>query len=186
MRLYAVIFLGTLSTVFVPIPEEATLLAAGYAARLGSVTFWGAVLAAWAACMLGDGFSYFIGRVLLARVLRTRLGQRLVPERWRSWGERLVAQHGDRAVVVARFLVGLRGFVYFAVGASRYRFGRFLVVDALAGIAEVGGLVALGFGFGELREKVGREVDLFAAAVLALALFGPLVVRHFVARSRST
>jgi hypothetical protein len=46
--------------------------------------------------------------------------------------------------------------------------------------------VALGFGFGELREHVGREVDLIAAAVLVLALFGPLAVRRFVARSRST
>jgi membrane-associated protein len=184
LRLYAAIFLGTLSTVFIPLPEEATLLAAGFAARLGQVTLWGAVLAAWLACLMGDAFSYFVGRVLLARLLRTRLGRKLLPEKWRAWGERLVATNGDRAVVIARFLVGLRGFVYFAVGASRYPFGRFLVVDGLAGIAEVGGLVAAGFAFGELhaRAHVARAVDLVVAAVLILALFGPALVRAALRR----
>lgn len=182
VNLYLAIFLATLSTVFVPLPEEATLLGAGYAARVGDVTLPGAVAAGLLAVVLGDSLSYVVGRLLLVRVLTTRVGQRLVPEHWRAWGERFVAGHGARAVVVARFLVGLRGFVYFAVGASRYPFGRFLLVDALAGVAEVGGLVGLGFGFGEIREHAGtaRAVDLAVAAVLALTLFGPLVVRHFV------
>jgi membrane protein DedA with SNARE-associated domain len=178
VQLYVSIFLATLSTVFVPIPEEATLMGAGYAARLGRVTLVGAAAAGWLACVVGDAFSYFVGRVLLARMLRTRLGQRLLPAPRRLWAERLVAGNGARAVVVARFLVGLRGFVYFAVGASRYPFGRFLAVDAAAGVAEVGGLVAIGYAFGELHARVGRAVDLAAAAVLALALFAPLLVRR--------
>ncbi len=171
------IFLATLSTVFVPVPEEATLLAAGYAARLGSVSLAGAVAAAWLAVMLGDALSYVVGRVLLSRLLRTRLGQRLLPEPRRAWAERLVSRNAARAIVVARFLVGLRGLLYFAVGASRYPFGRFLAVNAAAGTLEVGGLVAIGFAFGELRERAGIAVDLAAAALLAVALFAPLLVR---------
>lgn len=183
-RVYVAIFLATLSTVFVPLPEEATLLAAGYAARLGSVTLPGAAAAGLLAVVLGDTLSYVVGRLLLARLLRTRVGQRLLPQRWRAWAEELVAGHGARAVVVARFLVGLRGFVYFAVGASRYPFTRFLLVDVLAGVAEVGVLVGLGYAFGELRGHAGaaRAVDLAVAALLVLALFGPLLVRRAVTR----
>jgi membrane-associated protein len=178
------IFLATLSTAFLPLPEEATLLAAGYAARLGSVTLPGAVLAGLLAVLVGDAISYAVGRLLLARLLHTRLGQRLVPQRWRAWGEDFVAGHATRAVIVARFLVGLRGFVYFAVGASRYSFARFLLVDALAGVAEVGVLVGLGYAFGELRghEGAARAVDLAVAALLVLTLFGPLVVRRLVSK----
>jgi membrane protein DedA with SNARE-associated domain len=184
LRTYAAIFLATLSTVFLPIPEEATLLGAGYAARLGQAALAGCVAAGWLAVTIGDAFSYLVGRVFLARLLRSRVGRKLLPEERREWGERFVAEHGVRAIVLARFLVGLRGFVYFAVGAARVPFGRFLAVDAAAGVVEVGGLVLLGFAFGELRASFGRVVDLGAAAVLAAALFGPLIVRRLTRAAR--
>lgn len=182
MRVYEAIFLATLSTMFLPLPEEATLLGAGYAARIGQVTLPGAIAAGLLAVLLGDVTSYFVGRLLLARLLRTRPGRWLVPERWRRWGETVVEGHAARAVVIGRFLVGLRGFVYFAVGASRYPFARFLAVDIAAGIVEVGGMVALGFALGELRARVGGEVDLGVAALLVATFFGPLLVRTFVRR----
>lgn len=182
MRLLTAIFLATLGTLFVPVPEEATLLAAGYAARLGRVSLFGAISAAWAAVLIGDLASYFVGRALLARLLRTKLGRKLVHEPWREWGERLVAGHGVRAVLIARFLVGLRGFVYFAVGASRYPIGHFLALDAAVGVVEVGGLVLVGFAFGELRARTGAWVDLVAAGVLVAGFFGPVIVRRLILR----
>jgi membrane protein DedA with SNARE-associated domain len=184
LRIYAGIFLATLSTVFLPVPEEATLLAAGYWARLGRGSLAGCAAAAWLAVMAGDAFAYFVGRELLGRALRTRWGVRVFPEARRVWAERLVAEHGVRAVLVARFLVGLRGFVYFAIGSSRFPFARFLVVDAAAGVVEVGGLVAVGFGFGVLHARTGAWVDLAAAAVLLLALFGPLIAGRLARDAR--
>jgi membrane protein DedA with SNARE-associated domain len=171
------IFLATLGTVILPVPEEVTLLAAGFAVRLGRVSFAGAFAATWLAVMLGDASAYFLGRELLGRALRTRWGRLLFPEARRVWAERLVAEHGARAIVLGRFFVGLRGFIYFAVGASRYPFGPFLAIDAAAGVVEIGGLVALGFGLGELRARVGESVDLAVAGVLLVALFGPLALR---------
>jgi membrane protein DedA with SNARE-associated domain len=178
VRIYVAIFLGTLSTVIVPVPEEATLLAAGYAVRVGQAALLGAVAAAWLAVMIGDAFSYVVGRQLLARALRTRWGTRLFPQERRAWGERLLAEHGVRAIIVARFLVGLRGFIYFAVGSSRYPFGRFLLVNGAAAVVEVGGLVAIGFAFGALHGRAGMWIDLVAAAVLIATFFGPLVARR--------
>jgi membrane protein DedA with SNARE-associated domain len=182
VNLYLAIFLATLSTTFVPLPEEATLLAAGYAARVGEVTLPGAIAAGLLAVVLGDALSYLFGRTLLARLLRTRLGQRFLPERWRVWGERFVEGHAVRAILVARFLVGLRGFVYFALGASKYSFARFLAVDTFVGVFEVGGLVTLGFAFGGLRHRTGtlQAVDLAVAGLLLLTLFGPLLMRHLL------
>ena len=177
MRIELTIFLATLSTMVLPVPEEATLLAAGYGVRVGGASLPGGVAAAWLAVMIGDTSSYFVGRELLSRALRTRAGRMLLPEGRRVWAERLVAEHGARAVVLGRFFVGLRGFIYFAVGASRFPFARFLAVNAVAGVVEVGGLVAVGFGFGELRARVGAWIDLAAAAVLLVALFGPLLIR---------
>jgi membrane protein DedA with SNARE-associated domain len=185
VRVLLLLFLATLSTVVLPVPEEATLLGAGYAARLGQAPLAGCIAATWLAVMIGDTSAYCVGRFLLARLLRTRFGRRMVPEARRAWAEGLVARHGARAVVIARFLVGLRGVVYFAVGAARYPFARFLGVNAAAAVVEVGALVSVGFGLGELRARVGAGVDVAAAVVLVAALFGPLVVRRTIRTTRA-
>lgn len=176
------LFLATLSTVVVPLPEEATLLGAGYAARLGKATLAGCIAAPWLAVMIGDVTSYCVGRFFLARMLRTRWGQRFVPEERRRWAETLVARNGARAVVLARFLVGLRGFVYFAVGAAHYPFPRFLAVNAAAGVVEVGALVSIGFALGELRTRVGQAVDVAVAVVVVLTMVAPFFARRFARR----
>ncbi len=183
--LYDAIFLATLSTCALPVPEESALLAAGYAARLGSVRFAGAAAAAWAAVMIGDTLGYAIGRFFLASLLRTRAGRRVFPEAWREWAEAMVARHGDRAVFLARFLVGVRGFVYFAVGAGRHPFGRFLLVNAAAGALEVCAIVGLGFALGAVREEhatAARAVDAAVAVILLATLFGPSVVKYATRR----
>ncbi len=177
MRIELTIFIATLSTVALPVPEEAALLAAGYAVHVGRASFAGGLAAAWLAVMIGDAFAYLVGRELVGRALRTRWGRALLPEARRAWAERFVAEHGARAIVLGRFFVGLRGFIYFAVGASRLPLARFLAVDAAAALVEVGGVVAVGFGLGELRTRVGTGTDLAVAGVLLCALFGPVVIR---------
>ena len=182
MGIYLAIFGAVLSTVVIPLPEEATLLAAGYAARLGRATLVGCVAAAWAAVLLGDIVTFWVGRAFFARVLRTRIGGALFPEDRRRWAEQFIARHGERAIVVARFLVGLRGLVHLAIGASRFPLLRFAVIDACVGFIEVGLLVGIGYEFGELRTRVGARIDVFLATILCLALFGPLAVRWLLRR----
>jgi membrane protein DedA with SNARE-associated domain len=184
VRIYLAIFLATLSTIAVPVPEEAPLLAAGYAARLGHALLVGCIGAAWLAVLIGDALAYLLGRTLLARLLCTRFGQWVLPREQRAWSERFVAVHGARAIVIGRFLVGLRGFVYFALGAARYPFARFLAANAFAAAVEVGAVVGFGFAFGELRAQAGRGVDLLAVLVLAVALCGPVVARAFARTAR--
>lgn len=183
MRIYVAIFLATLSTVVLPLPEEAALMGAGYAARIGTANLAGAVAATFLAVFGGDVMSYWFGRSLVRRVAMTRLGSRVVPPRWMRWAESFVAEHGGRTVVIARFLVGVRGFLYYALGASAYPFGRFLVINAAAGLVEVTALVVFGFALGAARTSLGVAADLVAAALLALALFAPTLVRRVVGRS---
>jgi membrane-associated protein len=177
------VFLGTLSTVALPVPEEVMLLGAGYAASLGRAPLAACIAAAWLAVMMGDSLGYTAGRTLLAPILRTRPGRWILSERRRTWAEQAVRGRGARAIVVARFFVGLRGFLYFAVGASKYPFGRFLAVNAAAAVAEVGGLVTMGFAFGDLHSRpdhgahLAAGADLVAAAMVFLALVAPTLIK---------
>jgi len=184
VHIYVAIFLATLSTVALPLPEEAALMGAGYAARVGTANLAGAVLATMLAVFGGDVMAYWFGRGLVRRAANSRLGSRIVPERWMRWAEAFVAEHGGRAIIVARFLVGLRGFLYYALGAAEYPFGRFLLINAAANLVEVTGLVVAGYALGAARTNLGVAADLVAAAVLIAALFAPTIVRRVVSRSR--
>lgn len=172
------VFLAVLSTLIVPIPEELTLLAAGYLARSGKLPVAEAFAMAYLGVMIGDCTTFFVARALLPRLLATRLGERFLHPSRRAWAEALVSRRGARTIVVARFLVGLRGPVYMALGASKYPGGRFVVINGLVGLVEVAALVGLGFLLGPSDRLLHgvREVELAVAATLVFALLLPLLL----------
>ena len=174
MSVYLTVFGFVLSTAVLPLPEEVALLGAGFLAhRQGLGRLAGCFFAAWLAVMIGD-----VATLLLGRSLGTL--SHWVQRRWsqaqRRWGAELVERHGWRAIFLGRFLVGLRTFVFLAVGAAGFPLTRFVLIDGLAGVVEVGLLVGVGYAFGHVRAHVGTWIDVILGLVVAALLFGPLVV----------
>jgi membrane protein DedA with SNARE-associated domain len=180
------IFGAVLSTLIVPVPEELTLLGAGFWAQTGALPLWAAWLSAWLAIVAGDTASYLLGRGFLPRLLRSRPGRRIVSRDLRTWAEELVRKNGFRAILLGRFLVGLRGPVYLAIGASKYPMLRFELINGAVGLMEVALLVALGYRFGEsarLAHEI-RWIELGLAIVLAAILILPLLLKSKLVRKQ--
>jgi len=180
------IFGAVLSTLVFPVPEELTLLGAGFWAQAGALPLWAAWLSAWLAIVAGDTASYLLGRGFLPRLLGSRFGRRVVSPELRSWAEELVRRHGFRAIVIGRFLVGLRGPVYLAIGASKYPFLRFELINGAVGLVEVALLVGLGYRFGEsarLAHEI-RWIELGLAILLAAILVVPLFLKSRLLRKQ--
>jgi membrane protein DedA with SNARE-associated domain len=167
-------FAAVLGTALFPVPEELALLGAGYLARAGALPLPLAIAAAFLGVFLGDLATFFASRLLLPRALRTRWGERLLPPEQRRGVEASLARHGGWTVVIARCLVGVRGPVYIALGASTYPASRFLAVNAVAGLVEVGLLVSLGWVLGP-REGLVDAVHLAEIALGATLVFLVLV-----------
>jgi membrane-associated protein len=163
------IFGAVLSTLVLPLPEELALMGAGWWAHEGALPLWAAWVAATAANVVGDTVSYLIGRYFLERLLHTRFGRRLVSPELRDWGEDFVHRHGFWAIVLGRFLVAVRGPVYFAIGASRYPLGRFELINSAVALIEGAALVWLGYVFGE-SVKVSHQARLVEISVGATLL----------------
>jgi len=180
------IFSAVLSTLVLPVPEELTLLGAGFWAQTGALPLWAAWLSAWLAIVVGDTASYLLGRGFLPRLLQTRFGRRVVSPDLRSWAEELVRRNGFRAILIGRFLVGLRGPVYLAIGASKYPFLRFELINGAVGLVEVALLVVLGYRFGEsarLAHEI-RWIELGLAILLAGILVVPLFLKSRLVRKQ--
>jgi len=169
-----------------PLPEELTLLGAGWWAQAGALPLWAAWLSAWLAIVVGDTASYLIGRGFLPGLLRTRLGKRIVSPDLRNWAEDLVRRHGFRAILIGRFLVGLRGPVYLAIGAAKYPLLRFELINGAVGMVEVALLVGLGYRFGQsanLAHEV-RWIEVAVAIALAAVLVLPVLLPRLVRKHR--
>ncbi len=177
------IFGAVLSTLVLPLPEELALMGAGWWAHEGALPLWLAWVAATAANVVGDTLSYLIGRQFLERMLHTRFGKRIVSPELRDWGEDFVHRHGVWAIVIGRFLVALRGPVYFAIGASKYPIGRFEAINAAVALVEGAALVWLGYQFGE-SIKLSHQVRWIEIAIgVTLLLFvAPAIVKARLTR----
>ena len=178
------IFGAVLSTLVVPLPEELALLGAGWWAHSGALPLWAAWLSSWLAIVIGDTASYLIGRSFLPSLLRTRFGKKIVSCDLREWGERLVRTHGFRAILLGRFLVALRGPVYFAIGGSKYPLLRFELINGAVGLLEVALLVGLGYEFGrsaKLAHEV-RFIEIGVAITAAAVLIIPPIVKWRLVR----
>jgi membrane-associated protein len=180
------IFGAVLSTLVLPLPEELALMGAGWWAHQGALPLWAAWVSATAANVVGDTVSYFIGRFFLDRLLRSRFGKRLVSPELRDWGEEFVKRHGFWAIVLGRFLVALRGPVYFAIGASRVPLLRFELINTIVALIEGAALVWLGYVFVQ-STRVSHEVrwaEIAIGAVLLLVLVIPALVKWRLTRRR--
>ena len=180
------IFGAVLSTLVLPVPEELTLLGAGWWAQAGALPLWAAWLSAWLAIVVGDTASYLVGRGFLPGLLRTPLGKRIVSPDLRNWAEDLVRRHGVWAILIGRFLVGLRGPVYLAIGAARYPLLRFELINGAVGLVEVALLVGLGYRFGQsarLAHEI-RWLEVAVAIAFVFVLVLPLLLKPKLVRRR--
>ena len=174
-----------LSTLVVPLPEELALLGVGYLAHQGAATLPGAYAAALAGVLIGDTATFLLGRGLLPKFLRSRWGRKMVNPGLRHWAEQLVRDHQARAILLARFLVGLRGPVYLAIGAAKPPAWKFLALNGGIAVVEVAIMVGIGYEFGA-SHKLAKDVRWVEIAIgVSLLLFLvviPVVMKRHIER----
>ena len=163
-----------------PLPGEAILIAAAiYAGKTGGLNIVEVIAAAAAGAIVGDNIGYWIGREIGFRLL-VRYGAYVgLNEERIKVGQYLFQRHGGKIVFFGRFVAFLRAFAAVLAGANLMPWRRFLIMNALGGIAW-----ASLFGFGafflgeEIRRLAGPVGVLLLAAGLSIAVAGVFFVRR--------
>jgi membrane protein DedA with SNARE-associated domain len=161
----------------VPMPEDISLTLGGFLAHQGRATLWGMMVTGYLGIIVGDSIIYFAGRKLGANVgTRHKKGfwGRLITPEKRAKVERIFEKYGDRVVLVARFLPGLRAITYFIAGSVRLKYGRFVLYDSIAALASAPIFVFLGWYFGGELEKLFHAIK--EGKTWALLILGAAVV----------
>ena len=165
-----------------PIPEEIPLVAAGWMSHEGHLEHWQlAYLSCLIGALLGDSVMYTIGRRLGHGYLMQHpfFARFIDPEREEKF-EQIIKRHGFKLVLVTRFLIGVRGPVYFAAGAARVPYLRFLMWDGFAATLVVSVIFGLGYFFGtQIGELIHKaETFLTISALFAAVLAGGAWLVH--------
>jgi len=172
---WAVFFGVMLENAGVPVPGETILLIAGYFASTGEFNIALVMIIAASGAVVGDNIGFAIGhhygRGFLLRIGRFFF---LTPKRLEHM-ETYFERHGNKTILVARFITGLRVFAALLAGASRKMPWRVFVLYNMAGaILWSVVITTLGYLFGAslplLVKWVGRSGTILLIAAIVIGV----------------
>ena len=159
----------------VPFPEDVSLIFGGYLVFRGAANLPMMVATGFLGILAGDSIIYWGGRRLgdRARTDHGRFLRRLLTPERRARVEALFARHGEKIVMAARFMPGVRAVSFFTAGSAGMPYARFICFDGLAALASAPAFVFLGFRFGRQLQRVIELLKRFqtatAIAILVIA-----------------
>ena len=174
--LFVVIFCETGLVVTPFLPGDSLLFVAGAVAATGGMDPWLLAGSLMAAAILGDSTNYFLGRFVGEKLFAnpdSRIFRRDYLDRTHAFYE----HHGGKTVTLARFVPIVRTFAPFVAGAGKMAYPRFLSFSVLGTLLWVGGLVTLGYTFGNV-EFIKKNLSVMLLVIVAIS-FLPAVI-HFL------
>jgi membrane-associated protein len=151
------------------LPGETVAILGGVAAKLGHVSLAGVLAVVIGAAIIGDSVGYEIGRQVGPRALDHRFLQK---RRGRlDDAQAFLARRGGSAVFLGRWVAFFRAVMPALAGSARMPYGKFLVFNALGGIAWGITVVLLGYAAGASYKTIEAKFGTVSAlVVLGLAL----------------
>src|SRR4051794_14071681 len=167
----------------VPAPGQTVMVAAAIYAGAGRLNIVVVGLIAFVAAVMGDNVGYWIG-LRGGRKVAVKYGKDvfLTPERLER-AEKFFARRGNRIVLVARFIDGIRQFNGVIAGITRMPWKTFLLYNAIGGFIWVGWWTTVAYVLGTHLVSIMEQVHRYkwwaiAFVVVAVVAYVVLHVRH--------
>jgi membrane-associated protein len=147
--LFLIIFVETGVVVMPFLPGDSLLFVVGAMCGVGLMDFTASVLLLFAAAVLGNQSNYAIGRWFGPRVFQWE-NSRYFNKKAFNEAHTFYEKYGGITLVAARFMPFLRTFAPFVAGAAQMTRSRFIFFDVLGGVLWVGGIITIGYLFGNI------------------------------------
>ena len=173
-----VIFCETGLVVTPFLPGDSLLFIAGAVVALNGMDPWSLGLCLFIAAGLGDSTNYWIGRRYGTRLF-TNPNSRIFRRDYLLQTEIFYAKHGAKTVTLARFFPILRTFAPFVAGLGRMPYPRFLAFSLLGSVLWIGGLLTLGYQFGNVP-VIKENLTLLIFGIIGFSLLPMFIgyLRH--------
>jgi len=170
----------------VPVPENALLIAGGYALYQEICLPAAGMLLWYAALICGDMTLFLLVRWLFTRPAFSALIDRFVrPEKLQKY-KKAFSRHGGWTLFLARFTFGIRAAAYIAAGAANYPFRRFLVVDSASVGIQLFLFIGIGYyGSGQIEwakaaaHEIAILLTVFALLSVIVSVVASMLIKRF-------
>ncbi|MFI1995775.1 DedA family protein [Actinoplanes sp. NPDC020271] len=167
----------------VPAPGQTIMVAASIYSSTGRMNIYVVALVSFITAVVGDNIGYWIG-LRGGRKAVHRWGKYIfiTPERLEK-AEQFFARRGNRIVVVARFIDGLRQLNGVIAGITKMPWKQFTLYNAIGAALWVGWWTTVSYLLGSNLVKVMEHAHRYkwfaiGAVVVAVGLYVTLHVRH--------
>ncbi|MER7072130.1 VTT domain-containing protein [Terrabacter sp. NPDC000476] len=166
------------------LPGDSLLFAVGLFVATGQVhvNLAVAVLALCAAAFLGNVVGYEIGRAI-GTPLYERDG-RVLKKKYFDQTTAFFDQHGNKALVIGRFVPIVRTFITVVAGVSRMDRRRFFTWSAVGAVLWAAGITLLGYFLGQAFPWITDKLEVAILLIVAVSLV-PMVIEFVQHRRRA-
>ncbi|WP_053214646.1 DedA family protein [Pseudomonas sp. Q12-87] len=171
--LFLVIFCETGLVVMPFLPGDSLLFIAGAVAAGGAMDPMLLAGLLMLAAILGDSTNYLIGRTA-GEKLFSNPNSKIFRRDYLQQTHDFYDKHGGKTVTLARFLPIIRTFAPFVAGVGKMNYLRFLGFSVLGTVLWVGGLVTLGYFFGNVP-FIKQNLSLLVVGIILVSLL-PMII----------
>ena len=165
--LFAIVFIETGVVVMPFLPGDSLLFVAGAMCGIGLMDYAVLVPLLFVAAVLGNQSNYAIGRAIGPRVFQWE-DSRWFNRRAFDQAHAFYEKYGGITIVAARFMPFVRTFAPFVAGVAQMTRRKFTFFDVTGGALWVGGIVTIGYFFGNIP-WVKTHLD----KIIWAMIFGP-------------
>ncbi len=174
--LFLIIFIETGFVVLPFLPGDSLLFATGAMVAIDIFNIYWVLGLLIVAAILGDTVNYWIGRILGNKAYSVSWINKQHLEK----AETFYQQHGNKMIVLARFVPIVRSFAPFVAGIGRMNYYQFVSYNIIGGIAWVLICGGAGYFFGNIP-VVKQNFELVILGIVVVS-FLPIVFEYLKAR----
>jgi membrane protein DedA with SNARE-associated domain len=150
-----------------PIPEDISIIAGGIISGLGYTNVHLMCVVSLFGVLIGDIIIYGIGRHFGKKILKKKMGKRIISNNWYDRILKSFHKNGKMVLFAARFLPGLRTPIFLTAGITKFvGFGTFLLIDGSAALLSVPIWTYLGYYGASNRDLLMKSMRDTKIAIL--------------------
>ncbi|NYB52523.1 MAG: DedA family protein [Methanobacteriaceae archaeon] len=175
------VFIGmTIESACIPLPSEIIMPFAGYVVWEGQMTLWGITLIGTLGNLLGSLIAYFVGLKGGRPLLETYGKYIFITKSRLNLADEWFAKYGHEAVLISRFIPGIRTFISLPAGIANMDLKKFSIYTFFGSLPWCFALGYVGFLMGPQWENIKGYMHLFDTVVgVGVVVFLAYLLYHY-------
>lgn len=160
------------------LPGDSLLLTLGLISSRGDIDLKILIPSLIIATILGDHFSYFLGRKFSVKV-RKNISRFYLEEKHMEMAQKFYTRHGGKTILFCKFIAFVRTFAPFVAGTSKMSFYRFTLFDIAGATLWVGGIIISAHYLGQFVHFDIKAYFHYFVIFLIFLLVSPFLFKIF-------